>query len=245
MTAHDRIRLTGLLREGPPQGGPSYCWGDTAHLESPRTSFTTLLAWDGVTAYDYRCGVGPDESPSTELHRSFSISYVRKGSFGYHSRGRQHELVPGSVLVGFPGDEYLCTHDHACGDECLRSLRARAGGRGRRGRCALAARLVAPVPDLEVLGQLGQAAAERRSDVGLEEVGMLLATRLVRSLSGKGRSRRRSRDRDRRRAVEAALWIEAHSHEPLALDDMARQSGLSPFHFLRLFGAVLGVTPHE
>jgi AraC-like DNA-binding protein len=51
--------------------------------------------------------------------------------------------------------------------------------------------------------------------------------------------------RDRRRAVEAALWIEAHAHEPIALEGAAREAGLSAFHFLRLFRDVLGVTPHQ
>ena len=51
--------------------------------------------------------------------------------------------------------------------------------------------------------------------------------------------------RDRRRAVETATWIEANSHRPIDLDAAARQAGLSPFHFLRLFSRVLGVTPHQ
>jgi AraC-like DNA-binding protein len=51
--------------------------------------------------------------------------------------------------------------------------------------------------------------------------------------------------RDRRRAVEAALWLEAHAAEPIDLDRVAGQAGLSPFHFLRLFARVLGVTPHQ
>ena len=34
-------------------------------------------------------------------------------------RGRFFQLVTGSVLVGHPGDEYICTHEHVCGDECL------------------------------------------------------------------------------------------------------------------------------
>ena len=34
-------------------------------------------------------------------------------------RGKFSELVAGSVLIGHPGDEYTCTHDHVCGDECL------------------------------------------------------------------------------------------------------------------------------
>ncbi len=51
--------------------------------------------------------------------------------------------------------------------------------------------------------------------------------------------------RDRRRAVEAALWIDANSHRDIDLEDAAGQAGISPFHFLRLFSGVLGVTPHQ
>ena len=45
--------------------------------------------------------------------------------------------------------------------------------------------------------------------------------------------------------MEAALFLDAQSHEPLTLEDSAAQLGLSAFHFLRLFRAVLGVTPHQ
>jgi AraC-like DNA-binding protein len=51
--------------------------------------------------------------------------------------------------------------------------------------------------------------------------------------------------RDRRRAVEAALWLEQHAHQTVDLDRVSQQAGLSPFHFLRLFARVLGVTPHQ
>ena len=51
--------------------------------------------------------------------------------------------------------------------------------------------------------------------------------------------------RDRRRAVETALWIDAHSHRQIDLEDAAAQADISPFHFLRLFSGVLGVTPHQ
>jgi AraC-like DNA-binding protein len=45
--------------------------------------------------------------------------------------------------------------------------------------------------------------------------------------------------------VEAAHWIESNSHRQIDLDATANQAGISPFHFLRLFGKVLGVTPHQ
>jgi len=45
--------------------------------------------------------------------------------------------------------------------------------------------------------------------------------------------------------VEAALWMDGHSHEPIDLEAAAGQAGISSFHFLRLFARVLGVTPHQ
>jgi len=50
---------------------------------------------------------------------------------------------------------------------------------------------------------------------------------------------------DRRRAVEVALWLDARCDEEISLDDAAALADLSPFHFLRVFRAVLGVTPHQ
>ena len=50
---------------------------------------------------------------------------------------------------------------------------------------------------------------------------------------------------DRQRAVASALWIDAHAAEPLALPALAARCGLSPFHYLRVFSAVLDVTPHQ
>ena len=102
-----------------------------------------------------------------------------------------------------------------------------------------------PLPELMVLGELAQAATDGRSDVGLDEVGHALASRFVEVVSGRTQKPVQAMARDRRRAVETALWIDAHSHRPIELEDAADQAGLSPFHFLRLFSNVLGVTPHQ
>src|SRR3954469_13527216 len=80
----------------------------------------TELKKGPVSIIDYRCTAGPAERPFAEVHQSWSVSYVRKGSFGYRTRGQAFELVAGSVLVGKPGEEFTCTHEHhSCGDECL------------------------------------------------------------------------------------------------------------------------------
>jgi AraC-like DNA-binding protein len=207
---------------------------------------TTLLERGPVSVVDYRCRVGPGDAPFVEVHGGFSVSYVRTGSFGYRTMGDAFELVAGSILVGHPGDEFVCTHDHVSGDECLSFQLAPAlvdaiGARTEVWRTGG----VPPLPELMVLGELAQAAADGTSDVGLDEVGMALAARFVDVVSGRSRPHSGARARDRRRAVDAALWIDAHSHEPIDLERAAAEAGLSPFHFLRLFAHVLGVTPHQ
>lgn len=208
---------------------------------------TTVFESASLAVTDYRCGAGPQDRPFTELHGAYSVSYVRRGSFGLHSRGSRFELVAGSVMIGRPGDEYLCTHDHhVCGDECL-SFRLSAalvdslgGGLKPWGQIGLP-----PLPQLVVLGELAQAAAAGGSDVGVDEAGLLFAARFVELVGGSRRKPPEAAPRDRRRAVEAALWLDENSAGEVDLERAAREAGLSPFHFLRLFAKVLGVTPHQ
>jgi AraC-like DNA-binding protein len=207
---------------------------------------TTLLQRQSISVSDFRCSAGPGDTPFVERHRCHSISFVRKGSFGCRSRGRLFELVAGSILVGHPGDEYVCSHDHVCGDECLSfflepELVQAIGDRTDIWQIGSAP----PLPELMVLGELAQAAADGRSDIGLDEVGQLFASRFVEVVSGRHARPVSATARDRRRAVETALWIEAHSQRPIDLEDAAAQASISPFHFLRLFSDVLGVTPHQ
>jgi AraC-like DNA-binding protein len=209
---------------------------------------TATMIWQrgAITVYDYRCTAGPDSRPFVEQHTSHSIAYVRKGSFGCTKRGRSFELVAGSLMVGHPGDEYVCSHDHVCGDECLSfflspELVDEIGGNADVWRTGCAP----PLPELMVLGELAQAAISGRSDAGLDEVGHAMASRFVEVVSGRTQQPPHATARDRRRAVETALWIDAHSHRAIELEDAAGQAGLSPFHFLRLFSNVLGVSPHQ
>jgi AraC-like DNA-binding protein len=207
---------------------------------------TALLQRDSISVSEFRCSAAPGDKPFAEQYACHSISFVRKGSFGCHSRGRLFELVAGSILVGHPGDEFMCTHDHVCGDECLSffldpELVEAIGDR----KDVWQVGAVPPLPELMVLGELAQASACGRSDIGLDEVGQMFASRFVEVVSGRSHKPAPASSRDRRRAVETALWIDAHSHQRINLEDVAAHADISPFHFLRLFSSVLGVTPHQ
>jgi AraC-like DNA-binding protein len=208
---------------------------------------TRVLRSGDVCVRDIRCSAGPHDPSYTEVHGAFSISYVRSGSFGYHTRGKRFELVAGSFLIGYPGDEFRCTHEHhGCGDECLSFQLApevveTVGGRTTDWRVGC----LPPIPELMVLGELAQATAEDRTDVGLDETGLSLAARFIEVVSGRKLKPERASPRDHRRAVEAALWIDSHAHESIDLATVASQVDLSPFHFLRIFRRVVGVSPHQ
>jgi AraC-like DNA-binding protein len=217
-------------------------------------SMTCISPGGSLRIYDYRCQAGLGAKPFVERHDRASISFVRKGSFGYRTRGRQFELVAGSILVGRAGDEYVCSHDHVCGDECLSlqlapELVAAIGDHD----AIWSVGALPPMPELMVLAELADSAARRRSNVALDEACLMMAARFV-EVAGEATSAKSIASdkrpainpaRDRRRAVEAALWLEEHAQEAIDLDTVSRQAGLSPFHFLRLFARVLGVTPHQ
>jgi len=225
--------------------------GGAARAEAPRTSASparVLVRRNLVSVIDYRCTAGPHDRPFLERHDSFSVSYVRKGSFGYRIGQRSFELVAGSILVGYPGDEYMCSHDHASGDECLSFQLAPALVESIGGsRSVWRVGCVPPAAELMVLGELAQAAAERQTPCGPDpaELGILLAGRFVEVASGRAAQPPDAAARDRRRAVDAAMWMDRHAHQRLDLAGVARASGLSVFHFLRTFAHVLGVTPHQ
>jgi AraC-like DNA-binding protein len=210
---------------------------------------TTLFNGNLLSVIDYRCTAGPNDKPYAELHRSYSISYVRCGSFGYRVRGESFDLIAGSLMVGHAGDEYMCTHEHhECGDECLSfhfSAEAVDTLVEHKRTDVWRVGSLPPLPQIMILGELAQAAVAGESELGLDEVGVVFANRFIGTANGNKRPAIRGTTRDRRRAIEAALWLEHHSHQSVDLEGIARQFELSPFHFLRVFSSVTGVTPHQ
>ena len=200
-----------------------------------------------LSVLDFRCDATPASPSFVEVHGRHSVSFVRRGSFGCDTRGKAHELVAGAVLIGYPGDEFLCSHDHHDGgDECLsfqlsEELVASLEAKSDVWRIGA----LPPLQELIVLGELAQLSADGASDVALDEVGIALAARFVELASAKARSLSRASARDRRRAVEAALFLDERCETDLSLELIAAEVGLTPFHFLRVFRNVLGVTPHQ
>jgi AraC family transcriptional regulator len=207
----------------------------------------TLSRSAPVEVRDYRCEATPGERPFVECFADHSLSFVRAGSFGCRARGQARELVAGGFLVGAPGEEYTCTHDHhAGGDACL-AFHFSAGFID-----GLACRPwpVGGLPPITALATLAEAALARWRrddgiDPGFDEIGVALAARYVALVEDRPVRHARPSPADRRRAVAGALWIEANATEAIDLDAASRTCGLTPWHFLRVFRDVIGVTPHQ
>ena len=207
----------------------------------------TLFETSSLSVIDYRCTAVPTDKPFVEHHSWFSLAYVRKGSFGCCTQGRSFDLVPGSLFVGFPGDEYICTHEHhVCGDECLSfSFAPDIADAVEGDASAWRAGVLPPLAELMPLGELAQGAADGHNDLSLEEAGTLLVSRFLGLVAGKRQATPAAQGRVRRRIIETAMRIGRDSRERLSLEAMASWAGLSPFHFLRTFTRTLGLTPHQ
>ena len=207
----------------------------------------TPLVRGPVSAAAYICSAGPAERPFAEQHAAWSVSYVQSGSFGCTCRGRQFELMPGSVLLGRPGDEYICTHDHhRGGDQCLaffidEAVADEIGGGNRPWETGA----LPPLAELIAWGELAGSSARYQRGPRVDEIGVAVATKVVDLIGGRRRTALRPGPADRRRAIESALWIEANAAQDVDLQALSQRSGLSVYHYLRLFASVVGVTPHQ
>lgn len=207
----------------------------------------TPLSAGPVTVRRYDCDGEPGQAPQAEAHAAWSVSYVRQGSFGCHCRGRRFDLVPGSLLLGRTGDEYTCTHDHHDGgDQCLAVFLAPdLVDELAVAAAAWTSGALPPLAELVTLGEQLHPPPLGATELSTGEVGLRLAARVTCVLGRQRVDRVRPTAADRRRAVESALWIAEHPGERHELASLAARSGQTPLHYLRLFAAVLGVTPHQ
>ena len=88
--------------------------------------------------------------------------------------------------------------------------------------------------------------ARDNHDAGaFEELAVRLAGAVIAIVSQAARSSRQPSLQDERRVTSAVRHIEQHADAPLSLRKLARDAGLSPYHFLRTFRQLAGMTPHQ
>ena len=210
-----------------------------------------LASGAGWSVSDVVCTAGPHDPPFEERHHAACIAAVTQGTFQYRSRRGSAVLAPGSVLLGNEGTCFECGHEHASGDRCLafhfapEHLEAIVAAVPGARRSQFAVPHLPPSPALIPLIAAAEAARDDGDAAALEELALRLAGAVAATLAGRRRAMSRPSPRDERRVTAALRWIEARAHLPMALADLAGAAAMSPYHFLRSFRRVVGMTPHQ
>ncbi|HEY1244907.1 MAG TPA: AraC family transcriptional regulator [Hyphomicrobiaceae bacterium] len=214
-------------------------------------TFRVLASGTGWSVGDVVCTAGPHDRPYEERHEAVSIAAVTAGTFQYRTGAGRAVLAPGGILLGNAGTCFECGHEHSHGDRSLAfsfapdALEAVVAAVPGARRTAFAVPHLPPLPDLMPLLAAAEAAREAADSAELEEVAVRLAGAVTATLHDATRPARAPSRRDEGRISEALRRIEADADGPLALADLARAAGMSPFHFLRTFRQVAGMTPHQ
>jgi AraC-like DNA-binding protein len=210
---------------------------------------TMLASGAGWRVDDVVCTAGPHDLPFEERHEAVSIAAVTAGTFQYRSSAGRAVMTPGALLLGNAGTCFECGHEHGVGDRCLSfqyrpscldEIAAAVPG-VRRTRFG-----VPRLPPSERLMPLIAAAVGATGDTAaLEETALTFAATVMALLSESEPELAQPSPRDERRICEAVRLVETQIEEPLGLSDLARAVAMSPYHFLRSFRRVVGMTPHQ
>ncbi|HEX4759090.1 MAG TPA: AraC family transcriptional regulator [Terracidiphilus sp.] len=228
-----------------------------------------LARGDGWSVDDLICTCGPHDRPFEERHGQFSIALVLAGTFQYRAAAgsdRKGQLMmPGSLLLGNPGQAFECGHEHGAGDRCLsfhfsqdyfERIAADAGaGRSRRRFQVLRLPAKGEMSELAARASAGLARTSNVQNAGpsaaaaWEEIALKLAASTLRLANGEVRFASGPPSSATARMTRALRMIEksqgSAQDSELTLQHLAQAAGLSPYHFLRTFEQVTGVTPHQ
>jgi AraC-like DNA-binding protein len=90
-----------------------------------------------------------------------------------------------------------------------------------------------------------EAARDACDGTELEELALRLTGAVAATLADSKRAAPSPSRRDERRVTDALRRIEAEAHDALSLTELAGEAATSPYHFLRTFRQVVGMTPHQ
>lgn len=204
-----------------------------------RTDAVTLKGFDHVPGIVHR-------DPERERATGHAVSFVEAGSFRVRTTGAWQEVTTGSLFVTRPGLEFSCAHEEEQPlDRCLSVSYSDEAVESARSWIALGD------PPVRVLTNRHAFLhrALRGCAPGDEARAEALAGALLWSLSA-GTARQPLFRPDRlafyaSRVDRAKAMIEARFAEPLTLSRLARDAGMSVFHFARIFGELEGRPPHR
>ncbi len=196
-----------------------------------------LAVGSGWSVAEVVCSLGPGDRPFEERHAAVSIALVAAGTFAYRSHAGAALMTPGSLLLGGAGQSFECSHEHGTGDRCIAFSYAPEYFDRLDAEPRFRALRIPPLRETARLAARAEAVAGSWEELAAELAGRAVelsrGCEAATSVEGSDRVARLVRAMD------------AEPDAPHDLDTLARAARLSPYHFLRLFRRVAGVTPHQ
>ncbi len=197
---------------------------------------------------DVVCTAGPHDRRFEEQHENYSISLVAAGTFQYRSANAREMMTPGSLLLGNPGQCFECGHEHGEGDRCLSFQYTPEYFEQIAGDLRLPRRFkplrIPPVRELSPILARATSALDSTADLAWEELAIAVAAKTAQFAAEAPISNDLPAGA-LARVTRIVRRIDAHASAPLDLTALAKQARLSPYHFLRTFERLTGLTPHQ
>ena len=196
-------------------------------------------------AGEARCAADPQTPAAEKLYAGPALGAVIAGAVDYRSQTGRATAVPGSIVFANAGEHFSCRHLQSGGNRRAvlaldpRTLSEIAEDCGLDAPTFAAAALPPSREGAALYGAIRRAAAGGMND---EAVVSLMAWALR---AGREPGRRTVSRADRARVLEVARRLDDAFAEPVTLDDMAAMAGLNRYHFIRVFRAVVGESPHQ
>ncbi len=211
------------------------------------TLVSTQAIW--LERFDHAPGV-PHRDPDLERASTHALSVVETGSFSVRIGKTWQRVTPGYLFVAPSGLEFACRHDEGPPrDECLSLRYSDEAVESLRSAGAIAARGEVRALSNRQAYLLHGLRRDAR-DAGLDAARLeAVAGALYHSLGNLARNRAVFRAGQLAwyvaRVERAKALMRAHYDEPLSLSRMAREVGMSTYHFARVFAELEGQPPHR
>lgn len=214
---------------------------------------TSVAAGRGWRVSDVLCTAGPADRSFEESHDGISVSIVVAGTFQFRSARGEAMLTPGSLFLGNAGECYECGHEHAAGDRCIAFQFTPAffddivaGVRSRSMAAPFRAPRIPPIRALAPLVMQAAAGAVGAAEPAWDELALDLAAAALRADEDAPPAPAPTPSaRGLARVTETVRRIEVAPHADASLATLAADADQSPYHYLRVFRELTGVTPHQ
>jgi AraC family transcriptional regulator len=210
-----------------------------------------LASGPGWYVQDVICTSGPGDRPFEERHDGVCIAAVTGGTFRYRSSLVSAVLASGALLLGNDCHCFECSHEHGVGDRCLafrlapEFVETVVGSVPGARRASFSVPRLAPNDRLLPIIAAAEVAREDGDVEALEELALRIAGAVSGLLTESKTGAPALSVRDERRISAALRHIETRVDEALSIAELARVAAMSPYHFLRTFRVLVGMTPHQ